>query len=477
MLKKTKIICTLGPGTDNEGLVKSMAELGMDIARLNFSHGTYDEHKMRIDRVRRVSKSIDRELGILLDIRGPKIRIGTIPEKEIKLFKGDKLVLTTSKCITSKEKIWVNYPYLCEDVKPGSAIFIDDGLIELNVEEVQGKDLICRVVVGGLLTSRKGVTLPDVPIRLPSVMEKDVEDIKYGIKLGVDFIAASFIRKASDVNDVKKVIEGEGANIPVIAKIESREGIDNISDIIDVADGIMIARGDLGVQVPPEDVPLFQKMIIKKCNNVGKPVITATQMLDSMIRNSRPTRAEVADVANAIIEGTDAIMLSGETAIGSYPLEAVDVMVKIACRIERALDYDKLLIDARKNSTNSVADAISHATCQTAFTLDVKAIITSTQTGTTARMVSKYRPETPIIAATPDPAVARELSLIWGVFALLVPHTDNTDDMVNVAISKASERGLLKPHDIVVIAAGIKTGIPGSTNLVMVHKVKDGPLA
>ena len=356
-------------------------------------------------------------------------------------------------------------------MKPGSIIYIDDGLIELEVGDVRGKELICKVITGGEIGSRKGVTLPGVEIDLPAVTKEDIEHIRFGVRQGVDFIAASFVRRPEHVLEVRRVIEEAGGNIPIIAKIESDEGLRNIDDIIKVSDGIMVARGDLGVEIPSEEVPLAQKMLIKKCNEAGIPVITATQMLDSMIRNPRPTRAEVTDVANAILDGTDCVMLSGETAIGKYPVEAVKVMARIAIRIEKSIDYRAILNDMQSNRRQSIEESIALATCQTALDLDVKAIICSTQSGATARFIANHRPQAPILAVCPYENVIRQLSLSRGVYPILVGRPSTIDEMSDIAVEAAKAKGFVNSGDIVTITAGVKTSVPGSTNMLQVYQV------
>jgi pyruvate kinase len=467
-MKKTKIICTLGPASYSPGIIKQMVVSGMDIARLNCSHGDVEAHKASIEIVRQVSEEIGKHVGILLDIRGPKIRIGSFRNGSISLLEGQTFTLTTEDVEGDQTRVSVLYPSLVEDLSPGMTVYVNDGLVHLDVVNVTDTDIICKVIVGGELGNGKGVTLPGVPIRLPPLTDKDIEDIRFGIAQGVDFIAASFVRKAQDVLECRRIM-GEHANrIKVIAKIESSEGIENIDEIIDASDGIMIARGDMGVEIPVADVPLVQKMIIRKCNDAGKPVITATQMLESMTHNANPTRAEVTDIANAILDGTDAIMLSGETAVGKYPVGTVRMMATIAERAEKALNHISILQRTTSDATVSVADAISHATCQTAHDLHASAIISSTQTGSTASMVSKYRPSSPIIAATPDIQVARRLSLWWGVYPVLVPRANTIDEMLDLVIEAAKRTGLVKDGVRVVITAGVRTGVAGSTNLLQV---------
>ena len=472
-MRKTKIVCTLGPSTASPEMLRRLLEAGMDVARLNLSHGTYEEHTERLANLRKIAKELGRDLnlGVLLDIQGPKIRIGQIEGGKVEVNQGDQIILTTEPCVGDANKIFVGYEPLPRAMKPGSIIYIDDGLIELEVGDVRGKELICKVITGGEIGSRKGVTLPGVEIDLPAVTKEDIEHIRFGVRQGVDFIAASFVRRPEHVLEVRRVIEEAGGNIPIIAKIESDEGLRNIDDIIKVSHGIMVARGDLGVEIPSEEVPLAQKMLIKKCNEAGIPVITATQMLDSMIRNPRPTRAEVTDVANAILDGTDCVMLSGETAIGKYPVEAVKVMARIAIRIEKSIDYRAILNDMQSNRRQSIEESIALATCQTALDLDVKAIICSTQSGATARFIANHRPQAPILAVCPYENVIRQLSLSRGVYPILVGRPSTIDEMSDIAVEAAKAKGFVNSGDIVTITAGVKTSVPGSTNMLQVYQV------
>lgn len=473
-MRKTKIVCTIGPASDSREVIADLLDAGMNVARLNFSHGTYEEHLQRLNTLREVAREKGKVLGILQDIQGPKIRIGNFKGNgKIQLERGDKFILTTDELEEgTAEKVHVGYPRLPKDVKPGSVIYLDDGLLELVVEKVEGNDVICKVVVGGELSSRKGVSLPGVSVDLPPLTDEDIEDIRFGIENGVDMIAASFVRKPEHVEAVKQVIAALGGSQPVIAKIESEEGVRNIDGIIEAADGVMVARGDMGVEIAPEEVPIIQKMIIRKCNKAGKPVITATQMLDSMIRNPRPTRAEVTDVANAILDGTDAVMLSGETAVGKYPVAAVRMMHRIAKRIEATIDYRQIMHDRVESNKKSIAEAISYATCVTAHDVGASAIICFTQSGATAHMVSKYRPGMAIVAATPYDLVVRRLALVWGVYPIKVPRATNVDSMLDVAVNSALESGFVKQGDTITIAAGVKTGTPGATNLLQVVKIE-----
>jgi pyruvate kinase len=463
----------MGPASESPEQVAALIAAGMDVARLNFSHGSLEEHAARIRNVRAAEAKAGRSVGILIDIQGPKIRIGDVPGAPRMVHKGERLAFTADPGAASGNVIYVAYPKLPLDVKQGSVIFLDDGLIELRVESVTGAVVQCVATIGGELKSRKGMTLPGVAVDLPPLGERDLEHIQFGVRYGCDFVAASFVRRAEHVTAVKEAIAAAGGQMQVIAKVESDEGVHNIDEIVAAADGVMVARGDLGIEMPPEDVPLVQKMIIDKCNDAGKPVITATQMLDSMVRNPRPTRAEVTDVANAIFDGTDAVMLSGETAVGKYSVEAVATMHRIARRTEGAIDFARILQRRQAGRCCTVAEAVARATRETAQSVGAAAVLCSTQSGASARLVSKYRPQAPVIALTPSQAVARQLTLVWGVYPIIVPKTENTDDMLDVALSAALRHGLVRLGDTVAIVAGVRTGVPGSTNMLQVHTVSE----
>ncbi|GAW91161.1 pyruvate kinase [Calderihabitans maritimus] len=470
-MRRTKIVCTIGPSCEQEDILKEMIISGMNVARLNFSHGTHEEHRKRIQAVRRAAQELGEYVAILVDTKGPEIRIGNIKGGSAVLKEGQELVLTVEKTEGDSRKISVNYRGLPQDVKEGDTILLDDGLIGLEVREVREKEIVCLVINGGEISSRKGVNVPGVEVRLPSITEKDIADIHFAIEEKVDFIAASFVRRAQDILEIRRILEEHNADISIIAKIENRAGVNNFEEILRVADGIMVARGDLGVEIPSEEVPLLQKQIIEKCNKEGKAVITATQMLESMIRNPRPTRAEASDVANAILDGTDAIMLSGETAVGKYPVETVRTMSRIALRAEEAIHYQEILGKRQIVPQKTVTDAISHATCDIALDLEAAAIITPTASGSTARMVSKYRPKAPIIATSPNEQVLRKLCLVWGVYPLKVSEITDTDQMISSAVAAALEKGIIRSGDLVVITAGVPAGVPGTTNLLKVHIV------
>ncbi|WP_343338209.1 Pyruvate kinase [Terrisporobacter petrolearius] len=471
--KKTKIVCTLGPASQSEETLTKLMENGLNVCRFNFSHGSHEEHKERMDAVKKVREKLNKPVAILLDTKGPEIRTGNFADPEVFLEEGSKFTITMADVMGTKEICTVSYKGLADDVVKGDLILIDDGLVGLRIEEVVGEEIHCIVENSGIVKNHKGVNVPGVKINLPALTPKDISDIEFGITQGIDFIAASFVRKASDVLAIREVLENNDATyIQIISKIENQEGVDNLDEILQVSDGLMVARGDLGVEIPTEEMPIVQKEMIKKCNELGKPVITATQMLDSMIRNPRPTRAEVTDVANAIYDGTDAIMLSGETAAGKYPVEAVKTMATIAKRIEETLDYDNILRNKGLNNTN-VTDAISYATCTTAKSLTASGIVTSTSSGHTARMVSKFRPNTPIIAATPNERTSRQLSLSWGVYTVNCQQAGNTDDLIDNSIEASKNEGFIHDGELVVITAGVPTGVSGTTNLIKVHVVSE----
>ncbi len=470
MMRKTKIVCTIGPASRSYEVIEKLIKMGMNVARLNFSHGSYEEHLQVIENIRQASLKIGQPIAILQDLGGPKIRIGKIIKEPIFLKEGSSFILTNRKVPGDEQEVSLTFPFLPQKVKKGDCIFLADGTLELKVKEFTSTDIICRVVRGGKLTSHQGVNIPNISMDIPSLTEKDYQDILFGIKNKVDFIGLSFIRRAEDVLKVRKILkENKAEEISLIAKIEKKEAVDNLKEIIENSDGVMVARGDLGVEIPLENVPLVQKNIIKKCNFVGKPVITATQMLMSMMSNPRPSRAEVTDVANAILDGTDAIMLSEETAVGNYPLEAVETMNKIALRIEKAIDYEKILSERSISVKPTNADAISHATCQVALDLKVKAIVTFTFSGSTARMVSRYRPPVPIIAASTQDSTVKKLTLSWGVYPFKTEELADTDDMITRSRKVALETELVRPGEKIVITAGIPFRVPGSTNLLKVE--------
>ncbi|MBV1756363.1 MAG: pyruvate kinase [Dethiosulfatibacter sp.] len=474
-MRKTKIVCTLGPACESEAILTQMIEEGMNVARLNFSHGTHDEHLARINQVKKLRSELKMPIGIMLDTKGPEIRTGDFENGFIEVEKGQEILVTARDIIGNNNTIRVNYSNIALDLTENDIILIDDGLIELTIKRVvNDTDLLCVVNNGGIIKNKKGVNVPDVKLNLPSLTDQDVKDIIFGIKHDIDFIAASFMRKADDVIEIRKLLEANNAeSIQIISKIENRQGVDNIDEIIKVSDGIMVARGDLGVEIPAEEVPLAQKMMIEKCNYAGKPVITATQMLDSMMRNPRPTRAEVSDVATAIFDGTDAIMLSGETAAGKYPVESVRTMAEIAVKIESSLNYDEIFRTKFQCADNTITNAISMATCRTALSLNASAIITATASGYTAISVSKFRPKAPVIAATHSEQVMRRLSLTWGVFPVKTEKMKTTDEVIEQSVQKALEDDYINNGDLVVVTAGVPVGVAGSTNLIKVHVVSE----
>lgn len=473
-MRKTKIICTLGPSTDKPDVLRNLMLVGMDVARLNFSHQTHPEQKRRADMVKKLRKELNLPIPLLLDTKGPEIRLTTFEQPKVTLKQGEKFTLTTRNIIGNETIAGITFNGLPQDVSNGAKILIDDGLIELKVDGCTETDVICTVINGGVISARKGINVPGTPLSLPFISEQDKADIAFAVQEDFDFIAASFTRSGQDIIEMRTELEKLNCHkIRLIAKIENSDGVDNIDEIIRLADGIMVARGDLGVEIPLEEIPVIQKQIIKKAYNAGKQVITATQMLDSMIKNPRPTRAETTDVANAIYDGTSAIMLSGETAAGDYPIEAVKTMSIIAERTEKDIDYIGRFSRRDVSEQTDVTSAISHATCTTAHDLGAAAIITVSKSGKTARMISKYRPSCPIICGTTDPMVRRQMNLSWGVTPIMVEEQKNTDELFDHVIKVAHDEGLVSNGDLVVITAGIPLGISGTTNLLKVQLVGD----
>ncbi|MGG0237003.1 pyruvate kinase [Bacillus rhizoplanae] len=472
-MRKTKIVCTIGPASESIEKLEQLMGAGMNVCRLNFSHGSHEEHGARIKSIREAAKKAGKTVAILLDTKGPEIRTHDFVDGQAELKTGAEVVISTEQVLGTAEKFSVTYAGLYDDVDAGSRILIDDGLIELEVIGKANGDIRTKVLNSGTVKNKKGVNVPNVSIKLPGITEKDIQDIVFGIRQNVDFIAASFVRKASDVLEIRELLEEHGAqHIQIIPKIENQEGIDNIDSILEVSDGLMVARGDMGVEIPPEEVPLVQKRLIKKSNVLGKPVITATQMLDSMQRNPRPTRAEASDVANAIFDGTDAIMLSGETAAGLYPLEAVQMMANIAIRVEKSLQYEDMFQKRLKEQSSTITDAISQSVAHTAIALDVAAIVAPTESGYTAKMISKYRPKSPIVAVTSNEQVCRRLALAWGVQAYMAEEkAKSTDEMLETAIETAMDAGMVGLGDTVVITAGVPVAETGTTNLMKIHVV------
>lgn len=472
-MRKTKIVCTLGPSTSDDSVLKRLMLEGLDVARFNFSHGTHESHKATFARVDRLRKELGLPIATLLDTKGPEVRICQFKEGKVHLTKGETFTLTSRDIEGTHEIVSITYKNLPVDVKQGRRILLDDGLIELIVEKiVGGTDIVCRIMNNGDLSNNKGVNLPDTRLSMPYLSEKDKLDIIFGIKTGYDFIAASFVRCADDVLEIRRILEEHNCNsIRIISKIENQEGVDHIDEIIRVSDGIMVARGDMGVEIPGEEVPAIQKMIIKKTVAVGKQVITATQMLDSMIKNPRATRAEISDVANAIYDGTSAIMLSGETAAGAYPIEAVQTMARIALKTEADIDYVKHCKEKGSDDSSNVTSAISYATCTTAHDLNAAAIVTVTKSGRTARMISKFRPNCPILGCTTSESVYRHMNLMWGVRPLLMDEKQDSEDLFAEALEVAEQTGMVNKGELVVITSGLPLGVTGTTNMIKVDVI------
>ena len=471
-MKKTKIICTLGPATDNDQVLADMIKAGMDVARFNFSHGDYDAQSKRLEQLIRVREAQGVPVATLLDTKGPEIRTGDFEDPNgVVIHKGDTFTLTTKKCLGDAKHCYVNYPGLVEDVEVGTSILINDGLIAMEVTELRRDEIVCRVTDGGLLTNKKGVNVPDISLNMPYLSPADMQDLEFGASHDFDFIAASFVRTAGDVIYLRNFCQALGWNdVRIIAKIENMEGVNNIDAIIEEADGIMVARGDMGVEIPFERIPAIQKMIIRKVYSAGKVVVTATQMLESMITNPRPTRAEITDVANAIYDGTSAIMLSGETAAGKYPVEAVKTMDAIARRTEENVCCEPPL-RKRKKEKLSITAAVAHAACTTALDVGADAILTVSQRGLTAQMVSRFRPATTVVALLLDPQVRRQMALYWGVEPIMMPYVNSTDELVSRAVESAEAAGLVKRGDLVVVTAGVPVGVSGTTNMIRIQQV------
>jgi pyruvate kinase len=466
MFKRTKIIATIGPASSSPAIIARLIHAGMDAARLNFSHGDRKDHVRRIRLIRSESAKAGKQIAIIQDLQGPKLRVGAMQNDAVTLKRGDRVTVTTRKMTGTSAVISVTYPRIAKDLRSGDSILLDDGRLELKVIKKNPGGLLCTVVCGGVLMSHKGVNLPGAHLSLPSLSEKDREDLLFGAEQEVDYIALSFVRSAEDIRRTRRFINAFGADTPIIAKIEKPEAIDNLAGIIEAADGIMVARGDLGVEMSPEQVPLLQKRIINACNAAEKPVITATQMLESMIENPRPTRAEASDVANAILDGTDCVMLSGETAMGNYPVQSVEVMARIAVQAETSLC--PIPPDVHISGTG---ESVAHAACRAAEEQCASAIVTFTQSGSTALLVSKHRPRAGIIAATPFQKISRRLSLYWGVTPIILKVRRTTDDMIAGVERAMLRRKLVKPRDLIVITAGVPVGVAGSTNMMKIHHV------
>lgn len=471
-MRKTKIICTLGPATDRGDVLKQLIENGLDVARFNFSHGTHEEQKARMDKLKELREELKVPVAILLDTKGPEIRTGLFAEGKVMLEVGQEFTLTARDVEGTNEIVSITYANLPNEVEVGTKILVDDGLIEMTVISIEGEDIHCRVENGGAVSNRKGINVPGIELQIPYLSEKDKSDILFGIEQDVDFIAASFTRTREDILELRQLLkDGGGENINIIAKIENNQGVQNIDDIIDVVDGIMVARGDMGVEIPEEEVPIIQKEIIRKVFAAGKIVITATQMLDSMMKNPRPTRAETTDVANAVFDGTSALMLSGETANGAYPIQALKTMSKIAERAEKAIDYKSRFRTRTPYSNPDITDAVCHSTCSTAYDLNTKAIVVVTQSGFSARMISRYRPGCVIIGCAINEKVCRQLNLSWGVKPLLLGEEWEVFVLIDRAISAAKEHGYLKSGDTAVITAGVPIGRSGTTNMLKVQEI------
>ena len=470
-MRKTKIICTIGPSSESEERLKELMLAGMNVARFNFSHGSHEEHKRKYDRMIKVSNELGLPVAALLDTKGPEIRLKNIEGGKCELEAGQKFILKTEDIIGNSEKVSITYKNLKDDISEGTTILIDDGLIEMVVDEITDADIICTVINGGPISNHKGVNVPGASLSMPYISDVDRSDIMFGCDMGFDYLAASFVRCKEDILEVRKIIDELGSHMKIIAKIENMQGIHNLEEILSVSDGIMVARGDLGVEIPMEEVPVVQKRMIKMAEAQGKHVITATQMLESMIKNPRPTRAETTDIANAIYDGTTAIMLSGETAAGAYPVEAVKTMARIAERTEQDIDYNSRMKRRENIEKFDITTAISHATCTTAMDLNATAIITVTLSGFTAGMIARYKPKCPIIACSVSPRICRQMNLAWGVTPVWIARESTTDDLFDVAVHSAEEAGYIKKGDTVVLTAGVPLGVPGRTNMIRVVEV------
>lgn len=467
-MRKTKIICTIGPASESEENLRKLMKAGMNVARFNFSHGSHEEHKAKFARVLKVSGELGVSVATLLDTKGPEIRLRDFAAGKVELKAGQEFILTTEEILGDETKASITYKNLKEDVKEGSHVLIDDGKIEMEVKKIAGEEIVCKVLNGGMVSNHKGINVPGVDLTMPYISDVDRADIMFGIQMGFDFIAASFVRNKEDVLAIREILDENKSPIKIISKIESLQGIQNLEEILAVSDGIMVARGDMGVELPMEEVPIIQKKMIKMAVAAGKHVITATQMLESMIHNPRPTRAEANDVANAIYDGTTAIMLSGESAAGKYPVEAVETMARIAERTENAIDYDSRMLRSTPRNLDDVTTAISYATCTTSMRLSAQAIITVTMSGFTAGMVSRYKPKCQIVACSVNPRVCRQMALMWGVTPILMSREETTKELFDEAIHLAKKHGLVENGDTVVLTAGMPLGVSGKTNMIQV---------
>lgn len=467
-MRKTKIICTIGPASESEENLRKLMKAGMNVARFNFSHGSHEEHKAKFARVLKVSGELGVSVATLLDTKGPEIRLRDFAAGKVELKAGQEFILTTEEILGDETRASITYKNLKEDVKEGSRVLIDDGKIEMEVKKIEGEEIVCKVLNGGMVSNHKGINVPGVDLTMPYISDVDRADIMFGIQMGFDFIAASFVRNKEDVLAIREILDENKSPIKIISKIESLQGIQNLEEILAVSDGIMVARGDMGVELPMEEVPIIQKKMIKMAVAAGKHVITATQMLESMINNPRPTRAEANDVANAIYDGTTAIMLSGESAAGKYPVEAVETMARIAERTENAIDYDSRMLRSTPRNLDDVTTAISYATCTTSMRLSAQAIITVTMSGFTAGMVSRYKPKCQIVACSVNPRVCRQMALMWGVTPILMSREETTKELFDEAIHLAKKQGLVENGDTVVLTAGMPLGVSGKTNMIQV---------
>ena len=470
-MRKTKIVCTLGPATDREGVLRQMLEAGMNVARFNFSHGSHAEHKGRLDALKALRAELGLPVAAMLDTKGPEVRLKSFAAGSVMLRTGQEFTLTTRDIVGDEQGCSITYADLPGDVKAGDTILLDDGLVRLTVLETTAADVRCRVENDGAMKNNKGVNVPGIRLSMPYMSQRDREDLLFGVEQGFDFIAASFVRTADDVREIRRLLDEADSSIQIIAKIENQEGVSNLAEILSVADGIMVARGDMGVEIDFTEIPIIQKDMIAQCVAAGKPVITATQMLDSMMENPRPTRAEITDVANAVYDGTSAIMLSGETAAGKYPVEAVKTMAAIAERTEADINYFGRMRNMTPDIRLGIGGATAHAACTTATDTNASAIITVTKSGATPRLISRFRPETPIIACVMDEPVQRQLSLTWGVKPLIMPYVQSTDEMIEGSVAVAKEAGLIHDGEIAVVTAGVPAGIAGTTNMIKVHLV------
>lgn len=471
-MRRTKIICTIGPACETEEKLQEMMLAGMDVARFNFSHGTHEEQKLKFKRVDKVRKKLNLPVASLLDTKGPEIRLRDFEGGRVELKAGQTFILTTEEIMGTAERATISYKNLKEDIEVGTTILIDDGLIEMKVEEIKGNDIICKVINGGFVSNHKGVNVPGAVLSMPYISEVDRSDILFGIELGFEFLAASFARTKEDILQVRQILKEHGSNMKIIAKIENMQGIHNLEEILSVSDGIMVARGDMGVEIPLEEVPILQKKMIKMAVDQGKHVITATQMLESMIKNPRPTRAEATDIANAIYDGTTAIMLSGESAAGLYPIEAVKTMSRIAESAERNIDYRHRLSEFWLGDKTDITTAIAYATCTTAMNLNAAAIITVTMSGFTAEAISRYKPTCPIIGCSMNPRVCKQLNLLWGVTPVAIKMEETTQELFGNAVAECKKAGYVKKGDIVVVTAGVPLGVAGTTNMIRIVEVE-----